>query len=127
MNVTRRPAASLATEHFDTETQELLDAIDVELPDFGGIDLDVAFGTPLAMYEAGLLPHERLEGLDLAAAIDAIEARENRVLAARDIAADDPTIALQVRERLVDVLLPYGPRLRIARPVTATEPLPLAA
>lgn len=108
MNVTRRPTASLATEHFDTETQELLDAIDVELPDFGDIDTDVAFGTPLEMYEAGPLPHERLEGLDLADAIDAIEARENRMLAAHDIAADDPTIAAQVRERLVDVLLPQA-------------------
>lgn len=126
MNVTRRPAASLTTEHFDTETQELLDAIDVELPDFGDIDMDVAFGTPLAMYEAGPLPHERLDGLDMTAALAAIEARENRMLAARDIAATDPTIAAQVRERLVDVLLPYAAQLRTTRQAAA-EPLPLAA
>lgn len=124
MNVTRRPAASLATEGFDIETQELLDAIEVELPDFGDVDLDVAFGTPLSMYEAGLLPHERLEGLDLEAAIEAIEARENRLLAARDIAAADPSIARFVRERLVDVLLPYATQLRTA---PATAPLPVAA
>ncbi|WP_331762266.1 hypothetical protein OG524_36505 (plasmid) [Streptomyces sp. NBC_01520] len=127
MNVTRRPAASLATEYFDTETQELLDAIDVELPDFGDIDMDIAFGTPLEMYEAGPVAHERLAGLDITAAIAAIEARENRMLAARDIAADDPTIAQQVRERLVDVLLPYAAQLRIAPLATATDPLPLAA
>src|SRR4051812_48576689 len=102
MNTTRRPAASLATEHFDVETEELLDAIEVELPDFGDVDLDVAFGTPLSMYEAGPLPHERLEGLDLEAAIKAIEAREARMVAARDIAAADPSIARFVRERLVD-------------------------
>ncbi|MFD4528396.1 hypothetical protein ACFWP7_31660 [Streptomyces sp. NPDC058470] len=125
MNVTRRPASSLATEGFDMETQELLDAIEVELPDFGDVDLDVAFGTPLSMYEAGLLPHERLEGLDLEAAIEAIEARENRMLAARDIAADDPSIASFVRERLVDVLLPYAAQLRTAP--AAAAPLPVAA
>ncbi|MFF0087390.1 hypothetical protein ACFYR1_48280 [Streptomyces canus] len=125
MNITRRPAASSATEDFDVETQELLDAIEVELPDFGDVDLDVAFGTPLAMYEVGLLPHERLEGLDLETAIEAIEARENRMLAARDIAADDPGIARFVRERLVDVLLPYAAQLHLARPAAA--PLPVAA
>ncbi|MGW3652483.1 hypothetical protein [Streptomyces sp. NPDC000878] len=124
MNVIRRPAASLATEGFDVETQELLDAIEVELPDFGDVDLDVAFGTPLSMYEAGLLPHERLEGLDLEAAIEAIEARENRMLAARDIAAADPSIARFVRERLVDVLLPYAAQLRVTR---AAVSVPVAA
>ncbi|MGY1503663.1 hypothetical protein ACW4TU_45105 (plasmid) [Streptomyces sp. QTS52] len=124
MNVTRRPAASLATEGFDAETQDLLDAIEVELPDFGDVDLDVAFGTPLSMYEAGLLPHERLESLDLEAAIEATEARENRMLAARDIAAADPSIASFVRERLVDVLLPYAAQLRTA---PAAAPMPVAA
>ncbi|MCM2394398.1 hypothetical protein [Streptomyces albipurpureus] len=126
MNVTRRPAASLATEHFDTETQELLDAIDVALPDFGDIDLDIAFGTPLEMYAAGPLPHERLDGLDITAAVAAIEARENRMLAARDI-ADDPTATELVGERLVDVLLPYAVQLRITRPDTVAAPLPFAA
>ncbi|MET9646189.1 hypothetical protein [Streptomyces syringium] len=32
MNITRRPAASLATGHFDTETLALLEAVDVLLP-----------------------------------------------------------------------------------------------
>ncbi|MGA4953757.1 hypothetical protein [Streptomyces lydicamycinicus] len=125
MNVTRRPAAGLATEVFDAETLALLDAADVALPQFGDVDLDIAFGTPIDMYEAGELPHERLVGLDVRNAIDAIEAREIRLLAARDIAADDPSIARRVCERLVDVLLPYAAQLRITPP--ATEPLPLTA
>ncbi|MEV6439839.1 hypothetical protein [Streptomyces anulatus] len=127
MNVVRRPAAGLATEHFDTETLTLLEAVEVPLPDFADLDLDVAFGTPLEMYEAGPLPHERLDGLDITPAIAAIEARENRMLAARDIAAADPTATERVRERLVDILLPYAEQLRITPPVTATEPMPLAA
>ncbi|MDP9607796.1 hypothetical protein [Streptomyces demainii] len=126
MNVIPRLAASLATEHFDTETLALLEAIEVPLPEFTGLDLDVAFGTPLEMYAAGTLPHERLDGLDIKAAIEAIEARENRMLAARDIAATDPTATELVRERLVDVLLPYAAQLRITPPATAA-PLPLAA
>ncbi|MCT2546243.1 hypothetical protein [Streptomyces atratus] len=127
MNVTRRPAASPVTEYFDTETLALLDELDVEIPEFGEVDLDVAFGTPLEMYEAGSLPHERLDGLDITAAIAAIEARENRMLAARDIAAADPTAIELVRERLVDVLLPYAAELRITRWPAAAAPLPLAA
>ncbi|MFB8123312.1 hypothetical protein ACFVG1_23835 [Streptomyces bacillaris] len=126
MNVTRRPAASLATETFDAETLALLEVIEVELPDFGGLDLDVAFGMPLEMFEAGALPHERLDGLDITAAVAAIEARENRMLAARDILATDPTAIELVRERLVDVLLPYAAQLRITRPAAAAL-LPLAA
>ncbi|MGP3637232.1 hypothetical protein ACTU45_28465 [Streptomyces sp. 24-1644] len=127
MNVIRRPAASFTTEHFDTETQELLAAIDVELPDFGDLDMDIAFGTPLEMYEAGPLPHERLDGLDMTADLAASEARENRMLAARDIAATDSTATELVRERLVDVLLPYATQLRITRPAAATALVPLAA
>ncbi|MFE0737450.1 hypothetical protein [Streptomyces sp. NPDC058855] len=126
MNTTSRPTASLATENFDAETLALLDAIEVELPDFGNVDLDVAFGTPLEMFEAGPLPHERLEGLDITAAVAAIEARENRMLAARDILAADPSITELVRERLVDVLLPHAAQLRITRPAAAA-PLPIAA
>ncbi|MEU8851972.1 hypothetical protein AB0C70_38410 [Streptomyces sp. NPDC048564] len=113
MNVTRRPAASLATESFDRETIALLDAIEVELPEFGDIDLDVAFGTPLDLYEAGTLAHEQLDGLDIYAAIEAIEAREHRLAAARDIVTD-PAVTALIRERLVDVLLPYAAQLRIA-------------
>ncbi|MFD6876977.1 MULTISPECIES: hypothetical protein [unclassified Streptomyces] len=126
MNTTRRPAASLATETFDAETLALLKAVEVPLPDFADIDVDVAFGTPLEMYAAGPLPHEQLDGLDITAAIAAIEARENRMLAARDITATDPTATELVRERLVDVLLPYAAQLRITRPAAAA-PLPLAA
>ncbi|MEU7038819.1 hypothetical protein ABZ958_34890 [Streptomyces sp. NPDC046237] len=126
MNTTSRPAASLATETFDAETLALLEAMEVPLPDFGDLDLDVAFGTPLEMFEAGPLPHERLDGLDITAAVAAIEARENRMLAARDILATDPTATELVRERLVDVLLPYAAQLRITRPAAAA-PLPIAA
>ncbi|MFJ3861772.1 hypothetical protein ACIPRL_36840 [Streptomyces sp. NPDC090085] len=127
MNVTRRPAASPATETFDAETLALLEEVEVPLPAFGDIDLDVAFGTPLEMYAAGPLPHEQLDGLDITAAVAAIEARENRMLAARDIAATDPTATQLVRERLVDVLLPYAAQLRITRRPAAAAPLPLAA
>ncbi|MEW2134629.1 hypothetical protein [Streptomyces sp. NPDC005435] len=116
-----------ATEHFDAETLALLADLDVEIPEFGGVDLDVAFGTPLEMYEAGTLPHERLDGLDITAAVAAIEARENRMLAARDIVAADPTATELVRERLVDVLLPYAAQLRITRRPAAAVPLPIAA
>ncbi|GGZ18464.1 hypothetical protein [Streptomyces nitrosporeus] len=126
MNITSRPAASLATENFDAETLALLESVEVPLPDFGGLDLDVAFGTPLEMFEAGALPHERLDGLYITAAVAAIEARENRMLAARDILATDPTATELVRERLVDVLLPYAVQLRITRPAAAA-PLPIAA
>ncbi|MET9587109.1 hypothetical protein ABZY10_29275 [Streptomyces sp. NPDC006539] len=126
MNISRRPAASLATEHFDAETLALLEAVEVPLPEFAGIDMDVAFGTPLEMYAADPLPHEQLDGLDITAAIAAVEARENRVLAARDIVATEPTATELVRERLVDVLLPYARQLRIA-PQVAGAPVPLAA
>ncbi|MEW9513759.1 hypothetical protein [Streptomyces bacillaris] len=127
MNATSRPTADLATENFDAETLALLRAVEVPLPDFGGLDLDVAFGMPLEMFEAGPLPHEQLDGLDITAAIAAIEARENRMLAARDILATDPTATELVRERLVDVLLPYATQLRITRPAAATALVPLAA
>ncbi|MGZ2360957.1 hypothetical protein LRE75_30485 [Streptomyces sp. 372A] len=126
MNTTSRPTAGLATETFDAETLALLEAVEVPLPDFGGLDLDVAFGMPMELFEAGALPHERLDGLDIAAAVAAIEARENRMLAARDIVATDPTATELVRERLVDVLLPYATQLRITRSAAAA-PLPIAA
>lgn len=126
MDVTRRPAASFADEHFDAETLALLEAVEVPLPAFADLDLDVAFGTPLEMYAVGPLPHERLDGLDIAAAIAAIEARENRMFAARDIAATDPTAAVLVRERLVDVTLPYAAQRRITQAAAAVT-LPLAA
>ncbi|GHE56490.1 hypothetical protein GCM10018785_27250 [Streptomyces longispororuber] len=126
MNATSRSTVGLVTENFDAETLALLEAVEVPLPDFAGLDLDVAFGTPLEMYEDGPLSHERPDGLDITAAIAAIEARENRMLAARDIVTTDSTAAELVRERLVDVLLPYAAQLRITPPATAA-PLPLAA
>ncbi|MEU7384154.1 MULTISPECIES: hypothetical protein [unclassified Streptomyces] len=125
MNVTRCPAASLVTEYFDSETHALLDELDVELPGFGDIDLDVAFGTPLEMYEAGELDHERWAGVDMAVTLDALYARYARMDAARDIVRADPAITARVRERLVDVLLPYAAQLRTAAPAAA--PLPIAA
>lgn len=96
MNVIRRPADSLTTEHFDTEMLAFLETAPVELPD----------------------------GLDITAAVAAIE---TRMLAARDITATDPTATELVRERLVDVFLPRAPQLRITRPAAATALAPLAA
>jgi len=127
MNVTSAPAG-LATEVFDAETLALLADIEVDLPDFGSVDLDVVFGTPLSLYEGGLLPGESIDGLeglegdDLKAAIEsAVDARESRMYAAADITADDPTIAARVREVLADVLLPYAAQLaRPVRPVVLT-------
>ncbi|MFJ6792023.1 hypothetical protein [Streptomyces angustmyceticus] len=133
MDVTRRPCASLVTEHFDTETLALFKAIEVpHLPDFADIDLDIAFGTPLEMY--GLVTMDELARWDAAAAVtkgkntarsEVIAASGARRDAARDIVAADPSITARVRERLVDVLLPYVAQLRIAPP--GTESLPLAA
>ncbi|MFI0192077.1 hypothetical protein ACH4PW_31595 [Streptomyces sp. NPDC017082] len=120
MNVISRPAASLTTEHFDTETLALLDELDVEIPEFGGVDLDVAFGTPLEMHEPFATACEK--GL---ASQDLMEQFFARRQAALDIVADDPGITTRVRERLVDVLLPYAAQLRIAPPAAA--PLPIAA
>jgi hypothetical protein len=133
MNVTRRPAASLTTEAFDVETQELLDAIEVELPDFGDVDLDVAFGTPLEMYE--FVTRGELARWDAAASLNKGRkaAREKvagefaaRRAAAEDILATDPSITELVRGRLVDALIPHAAQLRIALPAAATV-LPVAA
>ncbi|MFE6813526.1 hypothetical protein [Streptomyces sp. NPDC057675] len=116
---------SSTDEVVDAETLAFLDELDVPLPaelaDFD-IDLDIAFGTPLEMYEpAGsaremrryaaavlTVPAGRRQELALAYGAE-ISAR---VDAGRDILAADPTITARVRERLVDVLLPYADRLR---------------
>ncbi|MGW2612699.1 hypothetical protein ACWC4A_51925 [Streptomyces mirabilis] len=127
MSVTRRPTPGLAAEFFDNETLALLEVAEVPLPEFGRIDLDVAFGTPLEMYAAGPLPHEQLDGLDIHAAIEAIEARENRMLAARDIAADPAAATELLRERLADVLLPYAAHLALADTEVSAPQDPLAA
>jgi hypothetical protein len=132
MNVTSAPAAGL-NEQFDSETLALLDAIEVELPDFGNVDLDVEFGTPLEMYEF-VTPGE-LARWDAASSLKKgrTAAREKvaaesaaRRAAAQDIVTADPSITELVRDRLVDVLLPYAAQLRIASP-TAAAALPVAA
>ncbi|MFD4974615.1 hypothetical protein [Streptomyces sp. NPDC058424] len=120
MNVTRRPAISPASEHFDTETLALLEAVEVPLPEF--TDIDVSFGAPLEMYEAGELDHERWAGVDMASTLDALYARMD---ADRDIVRSDPAVTELVRERLVDLLLPYAAQMRIAPPTAAS--LPIAA
>lgn len=132
MNVTRCTAVGL-NEQFDSETLALLDAIEVELPDFGDVNLDVAFGTPLEMYEF-VTPGE-LARWDAASSLKKgrTAAREKvgaesaaRRAAAQDIVTADPSITELVRDRLVDVLLPYAAQLRIASPTAATA-LPVAA
>ncbi|MFI8426032.1 hypothetical protein [Streptomyces sp. NPDC085479] len=114
-----------AGEVFDAETLALLDELDVPLPidlDDTEVDLDAAFGTPLAMYEpAGTaremrryaaavltVPPDRHHELALAHGAEITA----RVDAGRDILATDPTITARIRERLVDVLLPHAARLR---------------
>ncbi|MFE5596288.1 hypothetical protein [Streptomyces sp. NPDC056549] len=109
----------------DAETLVLLDELDVphsaELADFD-VDLGIAFGTPLEMHEpAGTFREMRR----YAAAVVTVPSDGRRELAltygaeiiaridaSRDILAADPIIAARVRERLVDVLLPYADRLR---------------
>lgn len=126
------PATLTLTSHrpssgevFDAETLALLAEIDVPLPvdlDDAEVDLDAAFGTPLAMYEpAGTaremrryaaavltVPPDRRHELALAHGAEIAA----RVDAGRDILAADPSITARVRERLVDVLLPHAARLR---------------
>jgi hypothetical protein len=132
MNATRRPASGLAIEDFDVETQELLDAIEVELPDFDDVDLDVAFGTPLEMHE--FVTRGELARWDAASSLKkGRKAAQDKVAhdfaarraAAEDILATDPSITELVRERLVDALLPFAAQLRMAPPAAAS--LPIAA
>nr|BAK19832.1 hypothetical protein [Streptomyces rochei] len=121
------------SEQFDSETLALLDELDVVIPEFGDLDLDVAFGTPLEMYD--LVTTDELARWDAAAAVkkgktkardEVISESGARREAARDILAADPSITELVRERLVDVLLPYAAQLRITRPAAAAS-LPIAA
>ncbi len=123
------PATSTLTSHrpstdevFDAETLALLDELDVPLCADFDVDLDIAFGTPLEMHEpagtaremrryaAAVLtaPPNRRHELALAHGAEITA----RVDAGRDILATDPTITARVRERLIDVLLPYADRLR---------------
>jgi hypothetical protein len=106
VKITRRPTASLASESFDRETLALLEELEVELPEFGDIDLDVAFGTPLELHEPYATSREK--GLTDHELLKQFFARRH---AARDILADDPAVTALVRERLVDVLLPYASQL----------------
>ncbi|MCH0560377.1 MULTISPECIES: hypothetical protein [unclassified Streptomyces] len=134
MNTISRPTAGLATENFDAETLALLEAVEVPLPAFTDLDLDVAFGTPLEMHEF-VTPCE-LARWDAASSLKkgrkAAQAQVAHDFAARraaaeDILATDPSITELVRERLVDALIPHAAQLRTAPPATAAEPLPLAA
>ncbi|MEU8550516.1 hypothetical protein AB0C81_26645 [Streptomyces roseoverticillatus] len=101
------------SENFDAETLALLDAIEVALPEFGDVDLDVVFGTPLEMHEF-VTPGE-LARFEAAAgprggrtkARDEIAAEfAARKAAAQDIVAADPSITERVRERLLEALEP---------------------
>ncbi|MDX3366173.1 hypothetical protein PV387_09030 [Streptomyces sp. ME02-6987-2C] len=107
---TLTPQRNSTDELSDAETLALLDELDVPLPtelaDFD-VDLDIAFGTPLEMHE----PFATVREKDLPSQ-DLLEQFFARRQAALDIVADDPSITTRVRERLVDVLLPYADRLR---------------
>lgn len=131
MDTISAPAAG-PSEQFDSETLALLEAIEVDLPEFGDADLDAVFGTPLEMHEF-VTPCE-LARWDAASNLKkgrkAAQAKVAHDFAARraaaeDILATDPSITELVRERLVDVLLPYAAQLRIAPPAVAS--LPIAA
>ncbi|MFG2629966.1 hypothetical protein [Streptomyces sp. NPDC048473] len=106
-------------ELFDAETLALLDELDIPLSADFDVDLDVAFGTPLEMYE--LVTAGELARWDAASTVkkgktkardDVIAESGARRDAARDILAADPSITARVRERLVDVLIPHAARLR---------------
>ncbi|MGW2583607.1 hypothetical protein ACWCYZ_20130 [Streptomyces virginiae] len=113
----RRP--STTDEVFDAETLALLDELDVPLAADFDVDLDVAFGTPLEMYE--LTTADELARWDAVNAVKEGKTKARAELLAeygarqdakRHILAADPSITELVRERLVDVLLPYADRLR---------------
>lgn len=154
MNTISASAAGLS-EHFDSETFALLEAVEegLELPEFGDVDLDVVFGTPLELHERWLTRQEleRVEAADQAKGRKR-EARHASAMewaarkdAARDIVAADPSITERVRERLLEALEPsiagwireelmgaarsVGAQLLRPRPsaASATELLPIAA
>ena len=133
MSTVSAPSTGLA-DHFDSETYELLEAVvgGIEIPEFE-VDLDVVFGTPLEMYE--FVTSGELAGWDAASSLKkGRKAAQDKVgtdfaarrAAAEDILATDPSITELVRERLVDVLLPYAAQLRIA-PSASAAGLPTAA
>lgn len=121
--------SSFNADCFDAETVALLEAVEVPLSPFKEVDLDVAFGTPLEMYEPELTPGEaaRFQAGTEKEALEVLGEFFARRHAATDILAADPTITPRLRERLVDVLLPYAAQLRIAAPQATRSLVPLAA
>ncbi|MGK5545699.1 hypothetical protein ACSNOH_13345 [Streptomyces sp. URMC 127] len=126
------------SENFDAETLALLDAVEVALPEFGDVGLDVVFGTPLEMHEL-VTPGElaRFEaaagprGGSTKAQDDVVAEFAARKAAAQDIIAADPSITERVRERLLEALEPSIAEW-LLRPLPAVyapaaEVLPLAA
>ncbi|MFC7979831.1 hypothetical protein ACFUT3_31925 [Streptomyces cinereoruber] len=128
-------------EVFDAETLALLDELDVPLPTDltdAEIDLNIAFGTSLEMYEpAGTaremrryaaavltVPPDHRHELALAHSAEITA----RVDAGRDILATDPSITARVRERLADLLLLHTGQARLTGlPVPHLAELPAAA
>ncbi|WP_051821584.1 hypothetical protein [Streptomyces sp. NRRL F-5065] len=116
MNTISRPAAGLATESFDAETLALLEALEVPLPDFGDLDLDVAFGCAA----------RRDAARDILAADPSIIARVRERL----LEALEPSIAVWIREELMDAARSVGAQMLRPIPTTAapaSAPAPLAA
>ncbi|GAA2263567.1 hypothetical protein [Streptomyces indiaensis] len=115
MDTISAPTAGLC-EQFDSETLALLDAVDdgIELPEFGDVDLDVVFGTPLELHERWLTRQElereeaatRAKGGKRDARHASAMEWAARKDAARDIVAADPSINERVRERLLEALEP---------------------
>ncbi|MGW7821887.1 hypothetical protein ACWGLF_28055 [Streptomyces puniciscabiei] len=115
MSTISAPTVGLS-EQFDTETLALLEAVEdgIDLLEFGDVDLDIVFGTPLELHERWLTPQE----LERAEAADQAKGRKReaqhvsamewaaRKDAARDIVAADPSITERVRERLLEALEP---------------------
>ncbi|MYR27806.1 hypothetical protein GTW68_16555 [Streptomyces sp. SID4945] len=104
---------------FDTETLALLEAVEVPLLKFSDLDLDVAFGTPMEMYD--LVTTDELARWDAVSTVKGRARARDEVVAdsgarrdaARDILAADPTVTELVRERFVDILIPAARQLRI--------------
>ncbi|MGW1620963.1 hypothetical protein [Streptomyces sp. NPDC002172] len=111
-------SAAGPSKQFDSETFALLEAIEVDLPEFGDADLDAAFGTPLEMYEfvtsaelARWDAASRLKKGRRAAQAQVASEFTARRAAAVDILAADPSITDLVRERLIDALIPHAAQL----------------
>ncbi|MFD4341779.1 hypothetical protein ACFWPP_31925 [Streptomyces anulatus] len=123
MPATLPPTSHRSTDEvYDAETLALLDELDVPLRVDFDADHDIAFGTPLEMHEpAGTAQEMRRYAAEVLTSPPAHRQQlalaygaeiTARVDASRDILAADPAITALVRERLVDVPLPYADRLR---------------